>query len=177
MNWDLYFHNICTAIATKSPCMSRQIGAIIVRDKSIISTGFNGPARGIPHCGYERCMKDDQLKKLLNSQKYSYEDIAKSCPRKVLGFQSGTHMELCPAQHAEENCISNAARNGISTYIPGVSTILYMNTVIPCKNCFSTLINAGIAEIVVDQITEYDAYTAFIMSNSSIKIRQFNFEK
>jgi dCMP deaminase len=142
--WDAYFRNICNAVATKSPCLSRNIGAILVRDKSIISTGYNGPARGIPHC----------------------TDI---CPRRKYGYVSGTHMEMCLAQHAEENCISNAARSGVST----VGSTLYMNTYIPCKNCLSTLINAGIVEVVIDEIKFYDKYTQFVVDNSSIKIRLF----
>ena len=145
MKWDLYFHSICKIIASKSPCLSRQIGAILVRDNSIISTGYNGPARGIPHC----------------------QDI---CPRRKYGYISGTHMELCPAQHAEENCISNAARNGTCVF----GSTLYLNTVIPCKNCLSTLINSGISEIVVEELTVYDQYSQFIIDNSNIKIRSFN---
>ena len=64
--WDNYFHTICESVSTKSPCLSRKIGAILVRDKSIISTGFNGPARGIPHCGHERFMKDSVLSTFIN---------------------------------------------------------------------------------------------------------------
>jgi len=52
LKWDTYFHSICVAVASKSPCLSRKIGAILVKDHSIVSTGFNGPSRGIPHCGH-----------------------------------------------------------------------------------------------------------------------------
>ena len=97
------------------------------------------------------------------------EYVEKTCPRKVLNYDSGTHMELCSAQHAEENCISNAARNGACVF----GSTLYMNTVIPCKNCLSTLINAGISEIVVEELTVYDQYSQFIIDNSNIKIRLF----
>jgi dCMP deaminase len=78
-------------------------------------------------------------------------------------------MEICPAQHAEENCISNAARLGV----PTVGTTLYMNCIIPCKNCFGTLINAGIVEIVVDDTKVYDQHTQYLIDNSNIKIRRF----
>jgi len=64
--WDLYFHSICIAVASKSPCLSRKIGAILVRDHSIVSTGYNGPPRGVPHCGHERFMKDKVLQNLSN---------------------------------------------------------------------------------------------------------------
>lgn len=172
--WDSYFHSICEAVATKSPCLSRQIGAILVRDHSVVATGFNGPARGIPHCGHDRFMKDETLKDIkdykLFKEVYKHSDIKNTCPRKLLGYTSGTGMEWCTAQHAEANCIANAARLGVST----VDTILYMNCVIPCKSCFGILINAGIVEIVIDDITPYDVHTKFLIENSKIKIRKFD---
>jgi len=174
VNWDTYFHSICEAVASKSPCLSRKIGAILVRDKSIISTGYNGPARGIPHCGQDRYTKDNTLIELATTLisdnelwRFNFE-----CPRRVLGYESGTHMEFCHAQHAEENCISNAARNGVGT----VGCTLYMNSVIPCKNCFSTLMNAGIVEIVIDDIKLYDKHTTYLIENSHIKIRKFKLD-
>jgi len=97
------------------------------------------------------------------------EVVAKTCPRRLMGFESGTHMELCPAQHAEQNCISNAARLGVAVE----GTTLYMNSVIPCQNCFGILINAGIVEIVINKAEVYDKHTQFLINNSSIKIREF----
>lgn len=169
MNWDDYFHAICRAVAIKSPCLSRHIGAILVRDRSIVSTGYNGPPRGVPHCGHERLMHDKELAALLVLNTFLPRRIKDDCPRKILGYESGTHMELCPAQHAEENAVSNAARNGVSV----LGTTLYMNSVIPCQKCFGTLINAGIVEIVVDEPTVYDQHTKFLIDNSNIKIRRF----
>ena len=177
--WNEYFHKICVAVASKSPCLSRNIGAILVRDKSIVATGYNGPPRGVPHCGHDRIMKDEHLVNLLSnppgrlSRKYPLPSVMQTtCPRKLLGYESGTHMELCPAQHAEANCITNAARLGVVT----LGTTLYMNCVIPCEPCFGKLINAGIVEIVVDDITVYDRHTDFLMSNSDIIIRSFKCE-
>lgn len=168
-NWDTYFHKICESVASKSPCLSRQIGAILVRDHSIVSTGYNGPPRGIPHCGHERFMRDIGLKNHVKDflQKVYLHD---NCPRKVLGYESGTHLELCPAQHAEENAVSNAARNGVSV----LGCTLYMNAPIPCKQCYGTLINAGIVEIVIDNAKVYDKWTQFLIDNSTIKIREFD---
>ncbi len=168
-NWDAYFHTICVAVSTKSPCLSRKIGAILVRDHSIISTGFNGPSRGIPHCGHKRMLKDGTLAKAFDMFSYHPSRINKECPRHILGHESGTHMELCPAQHAEENAVSNAARLGVSV----LGSTLYMNSVIPCKNCFGTLINAGIIEVVVDKTEVYDRHTQYLIDNSNIKIRRF----
>jgi len=167
--WDSYFLTICKAIASKSPCLSRQIGAILVRDNAIISTGYNGPARGIPHCGRTRLDGgDNELNSEFSIKGWPNVDYDAVCPRKLLSYESGTHMEFCTAQHAEENCISNAARNGVST----LGCTLYLNTLIPCKNCFSTLINAGIVEIVCTDLTQYDKYSEFIISNSNIKVRK-----
>ena len=166
--WDKYFHTVCVVIATKSPCLSRHIGALLVRDNSIVATGYNGPPRRVPHCGHERFMKDSNLA-TRRGEWARPEVVAKTCPRRLMGFESGTHMELCPAQHAEQNCISNAARLGVEVR----GTTLYMNSVIPCKNCFGTLINAGIVEVVVDKSEVYDKYTQYLIDNSSIVIREF----
>jgi len=169
-SWDKYFRTICVAVASKSPCLSRHIGAILVKDHSIVSTGYNGPSRGIPHCGHSRMMKDDLLILQTEGKPRGYNlRFVDECPRHVLGFESGTHLELCPAQHAEENAISNAARLGVSV----LGSTLYMNSVVPCKNCFGTLINAGIVEIVVDSLTVYDKHSQFLIDNSTIKIRSF----
>lgn len=172
MEWDSYYHEVCKAVSHKSPCLSRKIGAILVKDHSIVSTGYNGPSRGIPHCGHDRLMRDNTihpelyngLNNVIHPTRWNNE-----CPRKIMAYASGEGMEWCPAQHAEENCISNAARLGT----PTVGTILYMNCIVPCKNCFGTLINAGIVEIVVDKVDCYDKHTQYLIDNSSIKIRSF----
>ena len=169
--WDSYFHKVCAAVASKSPCLSRQIGALLVRDHSIISTGYNGPPRGVPHCGHTRYIRDNTIFNLANSLEFSgiRSRFNNECPRRILGYESGTHMELCPAQHAEVNAISNAARLGVSV----IGSTLYMNSVIPCKNCFGALINAGIVEIVIDKTEVFDKHTQFLIDNSTIIIRRF----
>lgn len=168
--WDLYFHNICESVASKSPCFSRKIGALLVRDNSIVATGYNGPPCGVSHCGKERIEKDKVLQRLFKYPSHPItEDMKTKCPRKLLGYISGTHLELCPAQHAETNCIANAARLGVAV----LGTTLYMNCIIPCKNCFGMLINAGVVEVVVDDATVYDEHTQFLIDDSNIKIREF----
>lgn len=167
--WDRYFHAICIAIASKSPCLSRKIGAVLVKDKSIVATGYNGPSRGIPHCGQARLLKDPMLAEYFVTNVAHPSRISKECPRKICGYESGTHMELCPAQHAEVNAIANAARLGVSV----LGSTLYMNCIIPCKNCFGSLINTGIVEIVVDDVKVYDKHTQYLIDNSTIEIRRF----
>lgn len=144
--WDSYFHEICEAVSSKSPCHSRQIGAILVRDKSIISTGYNGPARGYPHC------------------------MGPKCPRRRAGYKSGEGLLECPAAHAEANCIANAARNGVVT----VGTTLYLNTIIPCKDCSIILVNAGIIEVVCSSLLHYHAMSWDVLTHSNIKLRRFD---
>ena len=171
--WDSYFHDVCEIVASKSPCLSRKIGAILVKDHSIVSTGYNGPPRGIPHCGVPRFEADselsDELDKLGVRVTRSYI-LSKYCPRKLLGYNSGEGMEWCSAQHAEENAVSNAARLGVSV----LGATLYMNSIIPCQKCFGTLVNAGIEEVVVDSAVPYDKFTLFLINNSNIRIRAFN---
>lgn len=170
-NWDYYFHKICKAVASKSPCLSRKIGAILVRDNIVIATGYNGPARGIPHCGHERFMEDEVLKQAIKDEPKDCDmtRFRNECPRRVLGYVSGEGLQLCPAEHAERNCIASAARVGVSVK----DTTLYMNCILPCKNCITLLINAGVKEIVVEDTTHYDKYSEFIYKYCKIKLRKF----
>lgn len=142
--WDTYYHSICVAVASKSPCLSHQIGAILVREKVVIATGFNGPARGFPHCKNE-------------------------CPRKVAEFPSGEGLFMCPATHAEANCIASAARIGASVS----GSTLYMNYILPCKDCMNLLVNAGITEVVIDDLTPYHEMSVDIAAHAGIKVRRF----
>ena len=142
--WDIYFRSICEAVASKSPCHSRQIGAILVKEKVVIATGFNGPPRHYPHC-------------------------KKGCPRKEAGYKSGEGLHLCPATHAEANCVISAARIGAS--VSGSS--LYMNCIVPCKDCMSLLVNAGVRRIVVDDISPYHIESFDIAKFAGINLRRF----
>lgn len=142
--WDKYFNIFCNAVSTKSPCLSRQIGAILVRDNTVISSGYNGPARHYPHC----------------------KDV---CPRHAQGYKSGEGLHLCPAAHAEANCVANAARIGAST----IGTTLYMNCILPCKDCAIILVNAGIVEIVVNDITPYHEMSIGILDAAKVRYRKF----
>lgn len=161
--WDTYFHNICKAIASKSPCLSCKIGAILVRDHSIISTGYNGPARGYPHCeGVELDDSDSQYDdRIIHSKR--------SCPRHAKGYKSGEGLSECPAAHAEANCIANTARIGAST----IGSTLYMNCIMPCKDCATALVNAGIIEIVIDDIKPYHEMSIEIFKHAEVKLRKF----
>jgi len=119
-----YYLGIAKAVAQRSPCLSKNYGAIIVKNDSVISTGYNGPARGIPHCII--CARKEANK----THKSDYD-------------------ESCPAVHAEENAIINAAREGIST----VGSTLYLWGKVPsepCYRCRRAIINAGIKEVIIE---------------------------
>ena len=105
-NWDRYFYNICLTVSTNSKCLSRHIGAILVKDNSIISTGYNGPPRGIPHCGIRHQIDPHLLSQYKSIDKYFNENIeVKKCPRQILGYKSGEGLEWCVAGHSERNAL------------------------------------------------------------------------
>ena len=120
-SWDEYFMQMAELTAKRSTCLRRNVGAIIVNDKHIITTGYNGAPKGLPHC----------------------EELG-GCLRQKLGVPSGERHELCRALHAEQNAIIQAATLGQS--IEGAT--IYV-THQPCIICAKMIINAGISRIVV----------------------------
>lgn len=118
-SWDDYFMSIALKVAERSTCLRRQIGAVVVRDKRILSTGYNGAPSGIEH------------------------SLTRGCLRDQLGIPSGERHELCRGIHAEQNAVIQAAKYGIP--IDG-STIYCTHQ--PCILCAKILINAGVREIV-----------------------------
>lgn len=154
--WDMYFMRIAREVAQNSKCLSRAIGAVIVRDKSVIATGYNGPPRGV-----DQCWKRNPT-------------FERKCPRQVMGFKSGQGLEHCIAGHAERNALIQAARFGIAT--KGASLVCYCGP--PCKDCMIEIINAGIIEIVYwDRGTTgnfgifYDELSEYLIKQSGIMIR------
>ena len=173
MNWDQYFFELCTTVARKSRCLSRQVGCLIVRNNRVVATGYNGPPMGVPHCGEERFMKDSQLSTALGFKgidELNRRDIHTTCPRQLLGYTSGAGLEWCHALHAERNAITNAAFLGVETN----RCTLYLNNIIPCKDCFGTIINAGIVEVICLDMIQYDKTSEYFQKYSSIKIREFS---
>lgn len=186
MNWDEYYLKICRTVATNSKCYSRKIGSIIVKDKSIVSTGYNGPPRGVPECP-ERWsrIKDNYLLKATKDMDLQWKDQCKEgdtmsdesiqywldniCPRQAVGFPSGQGLHICIAGHAERNALINATRHGIA--IKGAT--LYLDTVIPCKDCMIEIINAGIKEVVVTDTVVYDEQVNYLLEYSDVKIRRY----
>jgi dCMP deaminase len=116
---DEYFMNMAKLVATRSTCIRRQVGAVIVKDKRVLSTGYNGAPKGSRHC--------DEL----------------GCIREILDVPSGTRHELCRGVHAEQNAVVQAAYFGVSVKDASIYTTTY-----PCSMCAKIIINAGITEIV-----------------------------
>ncbi len=120
VSWDEYFMEIAEIVKTRSTCIRRQIGAVIVKDNRIITTGYNGAPSGCRHC----------------------TEIG-SCYRQEHNIPSGERHELCRAIHAEQNAIIQAAKIGNTT---DGATIYVTNQ--PCVICAKMCINAGIKRIV-----------------------------
>ncbi len=118
-SWDEYFLSIAETVASRSTCLRRKVGAVIVRDRHIVSTGYNGAPRGVPHCSELGCL------------------------RQQLNIPSGERHEMCRGSHAEINAIVQAAAVGSSTR----GAELYCTTE-PCSFCTKAIINAGIFRIV-----------------------------
>ena len=122
-SWDEYFMEMAELTAQRSTCIRRQVGAVIVREKRAIATGYNGAPRGLAHC-----------------------EEKGGCLRQKLQITSGQRHELCRALHAEQNAIIQAASMGHA--IEG-GTIYITHQ--PCVICAKMIVNAGIRRIVVRQ--------------------------
>ncbi|MCX7015515.1 MAG: dCMP deaminase family protein, partial [Candidatus Sumerlaeota bacterium] len=139
--WHEYFMAIAEVASTRSNCIKRRVGAIIVKDKQIVSTGYNGTPKGIKNC-------DEG-----------------GCPRCWDFSQSGHSLDECLCVHAEENAIVQAACNGIS--IQG-STVY--STFCPCSYCAKSIINAGIKSVVYRDQYALDEVTTRLFREAGIEL-------
>jgi dCMP deaminase len=168
-SWDEYFYELARTTARNSKCLSRRIGAVLVRDKSIIDIGYNGPPRGVGMCDTPRWKTDKTLIEKYNDKM----DVAGKCPRRVLGLKSGEGLDLCVAGHAERNSLINAARNGKKVK----GSTMYVTCGIPCTPCLVEIINAGVEEVVVTSVDMYDRSSEYLLTQSNLKIRLYDFIK
>ena len=118
-SWDEYFMAMADLCSERSTCIRRQVGAVLVRDKRILATGYSGAPTGVEHCSPHRCVRERQ------------------------GVPSGERHELCIGVHAEQNAILQCAVVGVST--PG--STMYC-TCQPCILCAKMLISAGVQRVV-----------------------------
>lgn len=118
-SWDSYFMQMAQVVASRSTCLRRQVGAVIVKDKQILSTGYNGSPSGLKHCAEVGCLREQ------------------------LGIPSGERHEICRAVHAEQNAMVQAAKHGVAINGADIYTIVQ-----PCVLCTKLIINAGIKRVV-----------------------------
>jgi dCMP deaminase len=121
-SWDEYFMEITHLVAKRSTCKRRQVGAILVKDKRILATGYNGAPPGLPHCMDIGCLREQEQ------------------------IPSGERHELCRGLHAEQNTIIQAAYHGVSIK----DSVLYC-TNLPCSICLKMIISAGISKIFYEE--------------------------
>jgi dCMP deaminase len=119
LSWDDYFMEIAELVSSRSTCLRRRVGALLVRDRQILASGYNGAPSGLPHCEEVGCLRE-----------------AKEIP-------PGERHELCRGLHAEQNAIIQAANHGVSLK----GSTLY-STTHPCVICTKMIINAGIQRVV-----------------------------
>ncbi len=141
--WEEYFMEIARLVARRSTCLRRQVGAVLVKEKNILATGYNGTPSGITHCAEVGCL------------------------REKLRVPSGERHELCRGLHAEQNAIIQAAKHGVN--IAGAT--LY-STHSPCVICSKMIINAGISRIIYLEGYP-DALSVEMLAESKIEIFPF----
>ena len=146
-SWDDYFMGIAKMVAMRSNCVKRKVAAVIVKDKRIISTGYNGTPRGTKNCSDG------------------------GCPR-CNGFsESGKNLEECLCSHGEENAIVQASYHGISIK----DSIIY-TTFSPCLLCTKMIINAGIKEVIYNVDYPMAETPMRLLREAGIGLRQHRIE-
>lgn len=143
-DWDEYFMAIAHQVSTRSTCLRRQVGAVLVKDRRLLTTGYNGTPRGLRHCAEVGCLRERQ------------------------GIASGERHEMCRGIHAEQNAIIQAALHGVA--IGGA--ILY-STHQPCVLCAKMLINAGVVEMMFAHPYP-DELSESILEEAGIAIRHID---
>lgn len=123
--WDEYFMDISEMVATRSTCLRRKVGAVLVLENRILATGYNGSPTGLRHCDETGCIRDRE------------------------GITSGRDLHLCRGSHAEANLITQCAKFGIRAE----GSTLYINTS-PCSLCMKLLINVGVKRIFYRELYE-----------------------
>lgn len=146
--WDDYFMDIAGVVARRGNCLRRRVAAVIVKDRRIISTGYNGTPRGIRNC---------------------YEG---GCQRCSGSAKSGEGLGECVCSHAEENAIVQAAYHGIA-----VNGAMLYSTLSPCLLCAKMIINAGIREVVYDQEYQFSVQTRRLLREAGVKCRKIRRRK
>lgn len=146
-SWDEYFMEMTRLAAKRSTCLRRHVGAVLVKDTRVISTGYNGAPSGVTYCEVTGCL------------------------RQKLNVPSGQRHELCRGLHGEQNAIIQAALHGVSTE----GATIYCTTK-PCSICTKMIINAKISRIVYDEHYD-DELADELLKDTDIRVLQFNKHK
>jgi dCMP deaminase len=141
-SWDEYFLELARLVSRRSTCLRRRVGAVLVKDKKILATGYNGVPSGIRHCSDIGCLRDK------------------------LKIPSGQRHELCRGLHAEQNVLLQAALHGVSTK----GSAVYITNQ-PCMICAKMLINAGIRQLIIADGYPDDLAKEFLRE-AKIKVRK-----
>ncbi|OGW89993.1 MAG: cytidine deaminase [Omnitrophica bacterium RIFCSPLOWO2_01_FULL_50_24] len=143
--WDEYFMGIANVVALRSNCIKRKVAAVIVKDKRVISTGYNGTPRGVRNCSDG------------------------GCPRCSSLAASGTKLEECYCSHGEENAITQAAYHGVNIKDSTVYT-----TFSPCLACTKMIINSGICEVVFNADYPLAQNAVKLLSEAGVRVRKLS---
>lgn len=144
---DTYFMMMAELVSTRSTCLRRKVGAVVVKEKRVLTTGYNGAPKGLRHCEEVGCVRQNQ------------------------NIETGTRHELCRGVHAEQNAVVQAAYFGIS--IKGAS--IY-TTCFPCVMCTKILLNAGISEIIYKN-DYIDPLSKEILNETDVIVRKYEEKK
>ncbi len=142
-NWDEYFLGIAKVVALRSNCVKRKVAAVIVKDKRIISTGYNGTPRGVQNCSEGGCPRCNQM------------------------ASSGTKLDECLCSHGEENAITQSAYHGVN-----IKDATLYTTFSPCLLCTKMIINSGIREVVFNADYPLAGISTKLLKEAGVIIRQ-----
>lgn len=143
-SWDEYFIRMAYLVAERSTCLRRKVGAVVVKDSRVLSTGYNGAPSGIKHCAQVGCIREN------------------------LKIPTGERHELCRGLHGEQNAIIQAAKTGVNIN----DAVIYI-TNYPCFICSKQIINAGIKEVVYANPYN-DELSKKILKEAKVKVRKFS---
>ena len=142
-DWDEYFMEMAELAAKRSSCLRRRVGAVLVKDKKVLATGYNGAPKDITHCEVTGCLREE------------------------MGVPSGERHEICRGVHAEQNLVAQAALHGVKTE---KSTVYCTHQ--PCIICTKILINAGIKKIYFKNAYS-DQFAEKLLEESRIELQKF----
>lgn len=145
--WDEYFIKVAYLVSGRSTCLRRKVGAVLVKERQILATGYNGAPMGIKHCSEVTCI------------------------REKMKIPSGQRHEICRGLHAEQNVLLQAARHGISVR----DSILYITNA-PCSICTKMIINAGVNAVVFSE-SYPDIITRKMLKEAKVRLREYNKRK